>query len=779
LTFGRAGSRPVDFDFPKLERPDPIIATFRARVQARRRGHESEELMLVPPGAQKILAALKKGTQKLEYGKTSKQDWTDYLRFATDTLHVQRGRGGARHYRIVEESQTRWTEGTPINLTRATAQDWFLNHLIPSLRENKSSRHYITGDPGCGKSTLMKYLINSNHEHLRTEGVVFCRFEFMKFMTRRFLNRGMIQRQLDEYLSFILLRDLVTSLFFSLDAAGGFKALWQGDDRIKKIIASLCTHVDEPKAKTLLPLMLAAKVYDLSRIWEIPIFERIILIKLLLESRMIVLVLDGLDYISVDDILSDTDRHFALDYLLSNLNSLSSFQAVIDGEIGLDIRPLTIIREGTLGIKLHQTNNDVGSDAPFRFQVQEIRPRVAAFNALQRSLAAFAKLETEGPLPSAATPHLLLRAIDGTMGIINVSVGAPFKGEEVFDLFGGNLRTLFEFIRRMLLWFVVEAVRDPAINFGKNTSPDQVLSAMMSKRGHQILVRRKYRLVELLLFSELPWFENVILAERPDPLLSALRRDVRSIVECDLFTGVLDNAFNYHDWTSKSAADKHSFLEKIRIMQILIDQTMASADLESALLNYFGYTTDSLKESLAILIRSEYLKFHFGHDNKLELHATARARFIVGHLCNEMSYLEHMFHRTLFPKKLFSELKDERREVGVDDWTTASIRNCFIFLTYLNFVESNRAGGVAVPKHHRITDRTQRRLRRTITRILNPRRRSPDDQPETPSHGAEVVEAATSQIEKLLERWRKDNLIDDVRTWDALSRAPTGTHERI
>jgi hypothetical protein len=760
LTFGRPGSRPVDFDFPRLEGPPTIIELFRARVQARRRGQESEELTLVPPGAQKILIALKKGTHKLEYGQTSQQEWEHYLRFATDTLHVERGRGGARHYRIVEESETRWTEGTPINRTRGTARDWFLNHLIPSLRENRSSRHFITGDPGCGKSTLIKYLINSSHEQLRKEGVVFCRFEFMKFMTRRFLNRGTIRRQLDEYLSFILLRDVVTNLFFALDPAGGFKALWQGDDRIKKVVAVLCSLIHDPKAKALLPAMLTAEGPNLSKIWEIPIFERIILIRLLLESRMIVLVLDGLDYISVDDILSDTDRHFALDYLLSNLNSLSSFQTVIDGETGLDIQPLTIIREGTLGIKRHQTNNDVGSDAAFTFRVQEIRPRVAAFNALQRSLAAFASLDTGHQLPGVATPHLLLRAIDGTMGIINVSVGAPFKGEEVFDLFGGNLRTLFEFIRRMLLWFVVEAVRDPAINFGKNTTPDQVLSAMMSKRGHQILVRRKYRLVELLLFSELPWFENAMLAERPDPLLSAVRRDVRPIVECDLFTGVLDNAFNYHDWPSKPTADKHSFLEKIRIMQILIDQPMASADLESELLELFGYTTESLKESLAILIRSEYLKFRFGHDNKLELHPTARARFVVGHLCNEMSYLEHIFHRTLFPKKLFSELKDERREVGVDDWTAASIRNCFIFLTYLNFVESNRAGGVPVPKHHRITDRTQRRLRRTITRILNPRRRSPDDQPEVPSHGVEVVEEATSQIEKLLAKWRKDNLID-------------------
>jgi hypothetical protein len=761
LTFGRTGSRPVDFDFPKLERPNAIIDTFRARVQARRRGHESEELTLVPPGAQKILAALKKGTHKLEYGQTSKQDWSDYLRFATDTLHVQRGRGGVRHYRIVEGGETHWTEGTPINLTRAAAQDWFLNHLIPSLRENRSSRHYVTGDPGCGKSTLMKYLINSNYERLKTAGVVFCRFEFMKFMTRKFVNRGTIQRQLDEYLSFILLRDLITNEFFTLDPAGGFKLLWRREDRIKEVITSLCAYfVDEPKAKAHLPSILTAKIHDLSRLWEIPVYERIALTKSLLESRMIVLVLDGLDYISVDDILSDTNRHFALDHLLSNLNSLSSFPSTIDRDIGLDVRPLIIIREGTLGIKGHLTNNDVGSDAPFRFRVHEIKPRVAAFNSLQRSLAAFTKLDGEQPLPSATTPHLLLRAIDGTMGIINVSVGSPFKGEEVFDLFGGNLRTLFEFIRRMLLWFVVEAVRDPAINFGKSTTPDQVLSAMISKRGHQILVRRKYRLVELLLFSELPWFENAILAERPDPLVSALRRDIRSIVECDLFTGVLDNAFNYHDWSSKASADKHSLLEKIRIMQILIDQAMASADLESALLGHFGYATDSLKESLAILIRSEYLKFRFGHDNKLELHATARARFLVNHLCNEMSYLEHMFHRTLFPKKLFSELKDERREVGVDDWTTASIRNCFIFLTYLNFVESNRAGGVPVPKHHRITDRTQRRLRRTITRILNPRRRLPDDQPETLSHGAEVVEAATLQIEQLLEKWRKDNLID-------------------
>jgi hypothetical protein len=348
------------------------------------------------------------------------------------------------------------------------------------------------------------------------------------------------------------------------------------------------------------------------------------------------------------------------------------------------------------------------------------------------------------------------------MSIINVSVGSPFKGEEVYDLFGGNLRTLFDFIRRSLLWFIAEAVSVKALGIGASTTSEEIIAYMISPEGQAILTRRKYRLVELLLFSELPWFENAILAEEPDPFRDAfIRSKGPNIVECDLFTGVLDNAFNYHDWTSKPLASQHSLLEKIRMMQLLAASSMASGKLQSCLRDTFGYetNTDALVASLAILVRSECVRFRFTHDNKLELSATARARFLIFHLCNEMSYLEHAFHRTLFPKALIAGIKDDRREVGVHAWTISSIRNCFIFLTYINFVETTRARGIPVPDQYRITERTKRRLILTITRILRAseaKQRSSDGERH---RGREQVSAATAQIQLVVEQWYKSGLL--------------------
>ena len=137
------------------------------------------------------------------------------------------------------------------------------------------------------------------------------------------------------------------------------------------------------------------------------------------------------------------------------------------------MRLLTIIREGTLGIKQHGGKNDVGTDSPYRYRVQEIRARVGAYNALMRSLGALVEGDRDKIAAAEPVVHLLMRAVDGTMAITNISVGSPFKRNEVYDLFGGNLRTLFEFIRRLLLWFIVEAVRDPSINIGVNTSSEE------------------------------------------------------------------------------------------------------------------------------------------------------------------------------------------------------------------------------------------------------------------------------------------------------------------
>ena len=88
-----------------------------------------------------------------------------------------------------------------------------------------------------------------------------------------------------------------------------------------------------------------------------------------------------------------------------------------------------------------------------------------------------------------------------------------------------------------------------------------------------------------------------------------------------------------------------------------------------------------------------------------------------------MSYLEHVFHRTLFPKQLIANIHDERRDSSVFNWTVASIRNSFVFLSYLNFVEANPAGGRIVPGALRLFPRAADRVASTVERILRQQNR--------------------------------------------------------
>ena len=93
-------------------------------------------------------------------------------------------------------------------------------------------------------------------------------------------------RQLDEYLSFILLRDIITHTYFTLDAKTGFKPFWRHGLSLDDLHASLIkgAEVSDFQANRTIRIInsiLSSDTYNVSSLASIPIFQRIWLIQYL------------------------------------------------------------------------------------------------------------------------------------------------------------------------------------------------------------------------------------------------------------------------------------------------------------------------------------------------------------------------------------------------------------------------------------------------------------------------------------------------------------------
>jgi len=104
-----------------------------------------------------------------------------------------------------------------INADRDAAHAWFRD-LTAEVKESPSPKSlFVLGDPGTGKSTLLKYLPNAMRDFTNEEGVIYTRFEAHKFLERRGAleaNNPEINSDLEAlhaYLYVITLRDVITN----------------------------------------------------------------------------------------------------------------------------------------------------------------------------------------------------------------------------------------------------------------------------------------------------------------------------------------------------------------------------------------------------------------------------------------------------------------------------------------------------------------------------------------------------------------------------------------
>jgi len=240
------------------------------------------------------------------------------------------------------------------------------------------------------------------------------------------------------------------------------------------------------------------------------------------------------------------------------------------------------------------------------------------------------------------------------------------------------------------------------------------------------------------------------------------------------FTGLVDNIFNYHVRSHANRGELHAFLEKLRILQCLGKKSLTEAELEDALFEHFGYRSIDLSEALIIMMRVQLIKVSKTSDGLL-LTATSKGEVVFSHLSRTLAYLEHVFHRTLFPEVLIRSVADERRDAGqgsIDRWTACSIRNAFILLAYLNSVEDHAANRKVVSATRRIFGPTRDGVVHSIDRILKPRERKrahqnvlsvsiADDKVFAEEDG--VASEALKLIQATVKHWQGEGCLD--RRW--------------
>ncbi len=90
-------------------------------------------------------------------------------------------------------------------------------------------------------------------------------------------------------------------------------------------------------------------------------------------------------------------------------------------------------------------------------------------------------------------------------------------------------------------------------------------------------------------------------------------------------------------------------------------------------------------------------------------------------------------------------------------WTAISIRNAYIWLAYLRFVEDNDANGVRVDSNLRLWNDTRRRIYASIDRMLEPAR-----DPQVRASQEKVTEMAVTEIARVQNLWRQRGVLRDL-----------------
>lgn|GEM_PF-2987796 len=746
--------------------------------RVRPKDHEDTEYPI-----ERLFRGIRRAAEKSEFGKTTLERWHQTLIYSEN--NVKRLSSEKRFERIATTS-TRYSDGIPINSSCSVANDWFTGTVIPEILDERVPKHSraVVGGPGCGKSTIFKYLLSENAELIDRQNVVFSRFEFLKFWRRWRDQRETKERALEDYMSFIHSRDLFLHHFFTLVDGCRFEPRWQfnsaefRDAELRKLELAMKKHApqfglaDEGDLRMLVQETFAQAALSNANLIEWlakrSTAERKLLIAALWQEDVhLVTIFDGLDSLRVEDAFKDSKEWEAVDHIIRNRRYLSAPTELLDLGWLIKTDSIVVMRNNTADA-MEARYASKGEPLEFQkyFHLNNIHGLAAMVSIVTRAADLIPDVAKQSEKQKDVFVFNVMRVIQRTVLAIWRGHGPAVPSDLIYNFFDGNLRETFYFVARVMFWSVREMLKLGYLHDDEYfpAPTPKLVSALASTRGNDFLHRKSYRVVELLLFRKGEWFENqAFILDTDDPMMEDIGVTKR-IVGNARFYGEIDNIFNYTNDAHIANLDRHCMLEKIRIVQLCSQGSLSFRELEAALNREFGFVVSDLKLLVRFLQKTDFLTSEVYRNPKIQFRysATARGKLCVGSLINNLSYVEHVFHRTLIPKAIVELVDDLPRNENSLRWAAYSVRNAFILLAYFKALEMNPAKGVAASVQYRLFVKLQNNLMKSLVRMTRPGAGalgSLERKGQTQRDAAWICETAVEQIEAVMRDWGKKNLL--------------------
>jgi hypothetical protein len=685
-----------------------------------------------------------RGTDKFFYHTTSKREWIDHTLFASQRLHMVDGTAQ------LTNPSSGYAPNAAINESPDQLEGWIEKELIPAIISDQGPFvGFVLGDPGSGKSTVLKYALNVHRTLFRDQCIVVTRFEALKFrkFARQYGRPGTdLNSLIRVYMAFILARDLLLTTGYRQTPSGAFERadagpfsrgdnIWNRLERVFSDEVSASGRESEfaiqREFENLSQALGPNGVVQSALLHVHTTYLRGILRSFSPDFKYLV-IFDGLDFISVEDSYFNKENYALLSTLVKAIATLGAASLDQGALFPIDFSALFVLRQNTYVRFRHEFEREVRLGSVTRYHVAALDSRAAIYNAIVRGGG-------YGKTPVGADGKIeqsLYKALDLALRYISIVFGIRDKGDVVLALFNNNLRDCYRYAGRLLDFIIREGKAE-------NMDIDAIIEFLSSYRARRIVTTKGYRLVEFLLFQSSECFQNALVKGTGGDLMdgdSGLHENLD-------YDGYVDNIFNYHAYTSAVNADCHCIIEKIRVLQCLDEEVFQSAEMiGGGLQGRFGYTSSDgylCERPLRILLKGGMLEVDL-IDGAAGYRRTKKGTLILQKLMMQLNYIEHIFHRTLLPSALAVSRRDVTRAKDADQWALQSIRN-------VRFVEDNKAGGVSVQSEHRIVPVILNSVKKSVDKMLvrdflGRRFRDP---------GSWLVFRALDEIRKTKEDWER------------------------
>jgi len=778
------------FQFPK--RIDPRSGLHRGRKEADTTTATRSSASRSGGSISDLRDALNQAAGKTKFGETSIEQWENIMQFAGSKI---RRKATDQRFEIISDGCMEWHDREPVNLSAKSASDWFNRVLLTRIQEGAPFRHChaILGDQGCGKSTLIKYLMSKNASEVRQRKIVFSRFEFLKFWSEwRDEGRDTLEC-LSAYMSFIHLRDLLLDNFFLFTNGNKYilKLDYQSSKRREEEIDRVAQQVRFQRPvfglvldDAVIRMTVANCVADAEKgnhelmayLKNIPHDQRMAMIGALWDEKCVVTIFDGMDSLKIEDAFQETDQWQAIKEIIRNRSSLSTPTRIRQRGVALENDSIIVIRKSTAALLEYRSKDFDQLGLQFYYHVAPINSRAAMVSVIRRALE---DLPVYDNLPAGSVERdtfNLMKVVQRTMLAIGRSEGGSAAADDIYNLFDGNLRDLFAFVAATIDWSCKEMLRSGFLESKDYFGPvPTLIEALSSSRGNDFLNLKSYRVIDQILLGEGGSFENAAaVVTTKDTLLQSGDHSDHIRSNPDHY-GQIDNIFNYLNVGTTSHVDRHTFLEKVRMAQLLWSEPVRQREVSDRMREVFGYAPWDERMLLVLMLKTGFLSVDIAR-SALEfsayLRTTSKAKLCINSLIGNLAYLENVFHRTLFPAVLIDHISDKVRDANSIEWAIASIRNAYVFLTYFRHIERNAANGVTVPQSFQLFERVRRRVVSSLdrmTRALD----WPDDDPRDTNlseravrartEASEICSGALREIERTAQAWAKAGVVSGAR----------------